>query len=112
MLYQCKLCNINTNKITNFTNHCKTMKHIDKEKINVFCFVCDKDYKSRRQYTKHRYNKHKNDVIENVDNINSTVVLIIDDKTNDSDDKKKIIKITKIIKLIGIIKKIIHQQSM
>ena len=80
MLYQCKLCNINTNKITNFTNHCKTLKHIDKEKNNVFCFVCDKDYKSRRQYTKHRYNKHKNDVIENVDNINSTVVLIIDDK--------------------------------
>jgi len=97
MLYQCKLCNINTNKITNFTNHCKTTKHIDKEKNNVFCFVCDKDYQSRRQYTKHRYNKHKNDVIENVDNINSTVVLIIDDKNNkdnndDNDDNNKIIK--------------------
>lgn len=101
MLYQCKLCNINTSKITNFTNHCKTSKHIDKERNNVYCFVCDKDYKTRRQYTKHRYNKHKNDNIENVDNINSTVVVIINDKDlelNDKYDNKNDIKPKKIIK--------------
>jgi 5-methylcytosine-specific restriction endonuclease McrA len=70
-MYECKLCDFNTKKLTNYNMHCNTIKHITNDKKNSKCYGCDKIYDTRRQYTKHRFNYHRNE--ENFNNGYSNV---------------------------------------
>jgi hypothetical protein len=67
--YECKLCNYSTANKYHFTRHCTSNKiHINNEKINKHCGLCNKNYDSIQNYKYHKYNCHKRkDKINNTD---------------------------------------------
>ena len=76
--YSCKLCNYNVTNNNNFKKHCNTNTHINKEKINNYCLLCNKKYSTYDSFRIHKYNIH-NKKISN--KINKTKT------TNNIDDK-------------------------
>ena len=73
MTYTCKICNYNTPNHHNFDRHNKSNKHKKKEKLNKYCYDCDKDFETRHKYIKHsyyhkNYKNKKNDEIIEIDN--------------------------------------------
>ena len=86
-MYECKLCDFNTKKLTNYNTHCKTIKHITNDKKNTKCYECNKMYDTRRQYTKHRFNYHRNDDnfnngYDNIKNNNNIINININNDNN------------------------------
>ncbi len=77
-MYNCKLCNYSATNNSNYTKHCNTTIHINKEKEINYCLLCNKKYSSCESFKTHKYNIHnkkfsnkinnkKNDVINNTD---------------------------------------------
>ena len=59
MTNSCKLCNYETDNLYNFNTHCKSIKHIKKEKVTTYCYICNKEYSTRKKYLDHKNYKHK-----------------------------------------------------
>ena len=57
--YICNLCNYKSENTHNFLKHIKIRKHVKNEKINKYCYKCNKQFDSRIKYTRHIYH-HKN----------------------------------------------------
>jgi hypothetical protein len=93
----CKLCNYSTNIKTNYTRHCKSLIHLEKEEKKLLCVICDKQYKSLDVYKKHQKNKHipvkkKNNTVSTTDNIDNTINNNINN-TSDNNINNKLDKI-------------------
>ena len=72
MSNKCILCNYNTSLKTNYVRHCKYINHLMKEELQLYCCICDKNYKTLSSYKKHKNVYHKiiiNDVYNDVNNI-------------------------------------------
>ncbi len=70
MNYECKLCNYNTKIKANLNKHFKSTSHINKENINSYCYICNKQYINNTNYKKHKKYKHENN---NINNRNSNI---------------------------------------
>ena len=64
-MYNCNICNYNTNRNTNFKIHCKTKNHINNEQYILYCVLCKKKYKTIDSYKSHKYNSHDKITINN-----------------------------------------------
>lgn len=100
---RCNLCNIDI-PIKNYSRHCKSNTHVDKEERKLKCERCNSTYKNIQSYKTHmnEYHKHrhkkKKPIISNeeetdvVDNINKNVIIVKDQVINTKKDIKKIEK--------------------
>ncbi len=105
-MYNCNICNYNTNRNTNFKIHCKSKNHINNEQKLLFCVMCNKKYKTIDSYKTHKYNTHNtittnrpkkenknNDNNNNINNNNinnsdnKEIKIKLDDIKNDLNDK-------------------------
>ncbi len=93
-MFTCKLCNYNASSNSNFIKHCNTNTHINKEKVNYYCLLCNKKYSNIESFKTHKYNFHKKKItnkitktkiINNVDdnNISYSKIQNIVDKSNE-----------------------------
>jgi len=87
-MFECKSCEYNTKKISNFNRHIKTQKHINICGINneniFICNICNKEFKRKWNLTRHKEticnNVIKNNniliqkVIDKVDNLESNLI--------------------------------------
>jgi len=92
--------------------HIDSKKHNKNEKNATFCYICDKEYDTRRKYTKHRFNVHKKNGIKvkvkeykkniNQNNIDNNINAEVIDKPNIilETSKKLLTKSSSIIRYI------------
>jgi len=84
-MFECKLCNFNTDKISNFNRHIKTQKHIDI--INILTYKCDECNKIFKK--KYNLDRHKENVCTTINTNNNTNIMIqkVIDKVDNLDEK-------------------------
>jgi hypothetical protein len=88
-MYECLICNYNTNKKSDYNRHLVTSKHKKKIKnesiteIDNYCSICNKQYKTELWYNKHINSKTHLEKINN-NNIKETDkrISVINTKTN------------------------------
>jgi hypothetical protein len=79
MIYNCKICDYETNNKTNFNKHLDTKLHISNSKNTITCEYCNKSFSSNSYLKKHISNTCKKKI--NINNQESD----IDIKSNNSD---------------------------
>lgn len=57
--YECIICEYKTNNITNYKQHCGTLKHRINETEKNYCNLCKKIYATRKKLMEHNNYKHK-----------------------------------------------------
>ncbi len=97
-MYNCKLCNYSATNSSNYTKHCNTNIHINKEKEINFCLLCNKKYSSIESFKTHKYNFHKKKI--NTKTMDTAAIIntppvkyITKTKNNNSEIKIKLDKI-------------------
>jgi hypothetical protein len=88
-MYECKICNYSTDRKFSLEKHLKTQKHLTNVKNNKFCNICNKEYSTRSNYTKH-VNIHHPNINDNIDNNNNNNIdnNIIDINNNNNINNK------------------------
>ena len=75
-MFECKSCEYNTKKISNFNRHIKTQKHINICGINneniFICNICNKEFKRKWNLTRHKETICNNVIKNNKVGINTT----------------------------------------
>jgi len=56
----CNLCKYNANKLYHYNRHCSSISHLEKEILQLKCYICNKNFKSLTSYKNHKYNFHNN----------------------------------------------------
>ena len=83
-MYNCNICNYDTDKKSNYNKHLITQKHLNNDKNIKYCSLCDIIYSNNANYKRHynrihNLNNLKNNVIYKKNNINNK------DNTNNKD---------------------------
>jgi hypothetical protein len=81
MKYTCNLCNYNSNNITHYNRHCNTISHLNKEELNIFCYKCNKKFKTKTSYKTHKYNYHSTTINKNNKNNKNNYKISIETET-------------------------------
>ena len=79
---KCDLCNYTTNNISNFYKHCTTMIHLEREEIKLYCYSCNKLFKSLNLYKTHKRNVHNKKSKGNKSNKKNKIILNSNDSNN------------------------------
>ena len=57
--YECKICDYITDRISNYKQHCNSLKHKDIAVDKNFCDICKKEYSTRKNLLDHNNYKHR-----------------------------------------------------
>ncbi len=93
----CNLCKYSANKLYHYNRHCSSISHLEKEILQLKCYICSKNFKSLTSYKNHKYNFHNNKsnktiTVKSKNTKNSKNNKTVLDNSNDINDKLNDIK--------------------